>query len=502
MKKKILIGSPIHQKPAILKEFLSSLTKVHKNSFDVDYFFIDDNKDEESSNIISTFFENNKNTTIIKGNNVDSEYITNEITHYWKDENIWKVADYKNMILKNGLDNNYDYVFLIDSDIVMNPNTIETLLESNKDIISEIFWTRWQPDAEEMPQVWMFDKYDFYDTTKNLTTTQKNELRQEFLNKLRIPNVYKVGGLGACTLISKKAINIGVNFNKINNITLWGEDRHFCIRAEAIGLELWVDTHYPAYHIYRESMLQGVSDFFKINEKSVNKSTKLVVGMCIYNEAENYLEKSLFDIKQYADHIVIINDGSTDNSVEICEKILNGTSFEIINNGKSKFNNEIELREQLWNAIIDNNPDWIMILDADEIFEDKFKHNVKELLSVDNVNMYKFRLYDFWDEIHYRSDNLWCAHHTFRTFLLKYNKNYKYEWLKTKQHCGRFPNNLHSLGEVCSDLRLKHYGWVNHKLRIKKFARYMTLDPNGKFGSLEQYKSILDKNPNLLRWTQ
>ena len=39
---------------------------------------------------------------------------------------------------------------------------------------------------------------------------------------------------------------------------MFGEDRHFCIRAAALGLSLYVDTHYPAYHIY-----SGRIDFFR-----------------------------------------------------------------------------------------------------------------------------------------------------------------------------------------------------------------------------------------------
>jgi hypothetical protein len=59
--------------------------------------------------------------------------------------------------------------------------------------------------------------------------------------------------LGACTLISVPALKAGLNFLPINNVSFWGEDRWFCIRAEALGFPLYIDTHYPAKHLYRES---------------------------------------------------------------------------------------------------------------------------------------------------------------------------------------------------------------------------------------------------------
>jgi hypothetical protein len=62
-------------------------------------------------------------------------------------------------------------------------------------------------------------------------------------------------------LISRKALVAGVSFAEIKNLSFWGEDRHFCIRAAALGFSLYVDTHFPAYHIYRESELSGIASY-------------------------------------------------------------------------------------------------------------------------------------------------------------------------------------------------------------------------------------------------
>jgi hypothetical protein len=69
--------------------------------------------------------------------------------------------------------------------------------------------------------------------------------------------------LGACTLISSKALKAGVNFSEIKNVSFWGEDRHFCIRASALGFSLFVDTRLPAYHIYREKDLDGAAAYIE-----------------------------------------------------------------------------------------------------------------------------------------------------------------------------------------------------------------------------------------------
>ena len=54
-----------------------------------------------------------------------------------------------------------------------------------------------------------------------------------------------------------------MNFSKIANVSFWGEDRHFCIRAHVLGFPLHVDTHLPAYHIYRSSDMEGALQFLK-----------------------------------------------------------------------------------------------------------------------------------------------------------------------------------------------------------------------------------------------
>ncbi|MFJ8070173.1 hypothetical protein ACIQZD_14655 [Peribacillus sp. NPDC096447] len=53
-----------------------------------------------------------------------------------------------------------------------------------------------------------------------------------------------------------------------------------------------------------------------------------------------------------------------------------------------------------------------------------------------------------------------------------------------------------------SDIRLKYLGWVKEEDRMAKFKRYRELDPEGTYGSTEQYLSILDDAPNLVRFEE
>ena len=53
-----------------------------------------------------------------------------------------KVADFKNTMIEYALADQYDYLFFVDSDLVLHPNLLELLRSCKKDIVSEVFWTR------------------------------------------------------------------------------------------------------------------------------------------------------------------------------------------------------------------------------------------------------------------------------------------------------------------------------------------------------------------------
>jgi len=224
--------------------------------------------------------------------------------------------------------------------------------------------------------------------------------------------------------------------------------------------------------------------------------------MTVKNEEYRYLKAVLQSAKKYIHDAVIIDDGSTDNTIDLCRKSLHDIPHAIIENRQSKFYNEWELRHQQWEESIKNNPDWIIFLDADEVFEDRFHLAANELTKDKDCDLYSFRLYDFWDPEHYRDDHLWCAHMSYRPFLLRYRHDFSYEFYKASQHSGRMPCNVYCLPNKISKYRVKHYGWAKEEDRIAKCNRYLELDPNGIYGSMEQYMSILDPNPNLKRWIE
>lgn len=499
---RVLVGSPVRQKPAILKEFLDSLARMDTTSCEVAYFFIDDNESQESQNLLSEF-QKRRTGWILQAEELKESYLCNEETHHWKPSLVWKVASFKDQMIEKARQEGYDYLFLIDSDLVLHPSTLQQLIRADKEIVSNIFWTSWNAQQPFLPQVWLKDHYTQYEFQEGEQLSQE-EIRQRqfaFLAKMRIPGTYEVGGLGACTLIHKRALQKPIGFQRIKNVSLWGEDRHFCIRAQALGIDLFVDTHYPAYHIYRESALAQVEDFKRYcqKKKDCQGGPRVTLSMIVQNEADRYLRALLTQVKQVITDAVIIDDASTDDTVAVCEELLADIPHVIVRNPTSQFHNEIQLRKQQWQETIQTNPEWILCLDADQMLEKKALSTMPFLVQRGDIDAYYFRLFDFWDETHYRSDVHWRAHETFRPFLIRYRPDVPYEWdNENPQHCGHFPSTVSRFLGSAEDLAIKHYGWATPEDRSAKYERYKRLDPEAKYGEKGQYDSILDPSPHLV----
>lgn len=230
--KKILITAPIRQKPEILKQYLESLANLEIGNFSIEKFFVLHNCYEELKYLFP-------NDCILESFDDKTKDVRNDYTHIWYLDNLSAMANIKNQIIAYSLKNKFDYTFFVDSDLILNPKTLKHLFDilenSKENIIGEVFWTEWgKNDGMAGSNAWDFDAYSG---------------DQE---KYKNPGIYQVGGTGACILINNKVYGYGVNYSPIPNVsfTYW-EDRAFCIRAMVNNFKIFLDTHYPATHLYR-----------------------------------------------------------------------------------------------------------------------------------------------------------------------------------------------------------------------------------------------------------
>ena len=225
----------------------------------------------------------------------------------------------------------------------------------------------------------------------------------------------------------------------------------------------------------------------------------LVIGGLVYNEANKFLQQWLEKCKLLTNKIVIIDDGSTDNSVEICSKYTSNISI----TNRLMTTDENKLRTILWNNCVKlcKNGDYILIIDNDELLtENSIKYFEEALYTCDKFDgdAIAHIKYDMWNQTQYRDDKNWFAHKHWWVWTIKYNSTINYIRDGRKFHSGVLPINAYYCA-LPTKLQVQHMAYSTLKLRQEKAKFYNTLDPDGKWaGNTEQYISILDENPNLV----
>jgi len=131
----------------------------------------------------------------------------------------------------------------------------------------------------------------------------------------------------------------------------------------------------------------------------------ILVGTCLKNEVGRVLKQWLDHASQWADGIVVLDDGSTDGSADLCreyDKVLEVHTQHLPRS-------EGRDRQTLWDLMMEHSPEWCVLLDADEIFEEDV--SIPFLLSTvqsDFSGSLSFPMCHFWkSKTHYRIDGVW-----------------------------------------------------------------------------------------------
>jgi len=160
------------------------------------------------------------------------------------------IDNMRNNAAKIALENNCDYLMFIDDDVIIRPDTLDSLLEADKDIIMALTFVRGWP----FPPM-------FFKASENLTTDKRKETLIFYEDY--VPDEHglvKCAAVGfSCTLLKMdvvKAINPPYFITGPHHT----EDVYFCLKARySLDPEpsIFVDTRVPTMHMM---MSDGVSD--------------------------------------------------------------------------------------------------------------------------------------------------------------------------------------------------------------------------------------------------
>ena len=119
-KKRVLIASHVYQKPAIIQEFLNSIDQLEKDNLAVDTLFISDYVAYAQHSLLLFFAQKEGPSCLIVPGTYPllNETINNYTKEYDNDGAIAKSAAYKDYILQHAKKKGYDYLFLVNANLL------------------------------------------------------------------------------------------------------------------------------------------------------------------------------------------------------------------------------------------------------------------------------------------------------------------------------------------------------------------------------------------------
>jgi len=198
--------------------------------------------------------------------------------------------------------------------------------------------------------------------------------------------------------------------------------------------------------------------------------TKLIAGLVVKNEEKRYLKMVLENLSLFCNEIIILDNGSIDKTIQLCESF--PKVVKPVSNDGSVWH-EAKLRSKLVNElIVPRNPDWICIMDADEVFENRIVGEIEQMMNQKDYFWFTFLMCHFWQSMeHYRVDGQWSARTLTEGRLFKHIGN-KY-WFPDKMwHCPNIPPQITSLPGIQHTIRIKHYGYAKKEDLDKKLKAY------------------------------
>ena len=219
--------------------------------------------------------------------------------------------------------------------------------------------------------------------------------------------------------------------------------------------------------------------------------TKIVAVYRIKNE-EKWIEKSLESVLDISSEVVILDDGSTDDTLSICKKFPNVVD---IHHQEGLPFDETRDRNKLLKMALKRNPDAILSLDGDEILMPNYKEILSEELDVfyPEKKIFEFQFLYAWDKYNkIRYDGLYGK--TWQSRLFRVDKDQKDLCINKTQyngnaHCAQIPNNIKGFNKKTplepyseikarSHVKILHYSLFDDNTRQKKFKFCNQLDPN------------------------
>ncbi len=225
---RVMIGCPVRNRAWILPEYLRSLEGIYYPRDKIQYCFIINDCQDETQDILEKFARNHPKAVRL--------LIDDAKTRGYKrgEYSFQRLACLRNLLLHEFMHSDCDYLFSVDSDVLLPPKALIQLINSNCDIISCLVC-----NGHEIADRSLYN------------VLHKNE-RGHYCHMRSIPRdrIFKVDCTGAAYLIKRKVISEhGIRYSNLYG----AEDIGFCEDAASHGLDIYCDGRMECTHVMSKS---------------------------------------------------------------------------------------------------------------------------------------------------------------------------------------------------------------------------------------------------------
>ncbi len=164
-----------------------------------------------------------------------------------------KVDQARNIIMKRWLENTEaDYLLMVDTDMVLPPNTLHVLINHDKDVVGGLCFSGMGGDSVIKPTIRIIENSEI-----------------KVLWDYPTDSLIQVAATGAACVLIKRKVAEGVWQARGKDHPMpWfahgmhrgveiGEDVAFCLTAGKVGYEIWVDTSLVIPHVKPRLIAEG-----------------------------------------------------------------------------------------------------------------------------------------------------------------------------------------------------------------------------------------------------
>lgn len=218
---------------------------------------------------------------------------------------------------------------------------------------------------------------------------------------------------------------------------------------------------------------------------------RLAASLVVRNEINRYLIPCVEHLLEFCDMVIILDDGSSDETTQWLRDHSGERLVVEYRNQSTFFQHEGRTRGLLLDVTLEQKPDAVLSVDADEVVSDG--HLLRARVEAEpNVPVWSLEMAEAWNcdeqSLYVRTDGGWRPHEL--PLCWRVPKDTTLRMLDRKLACRRVPMQILSQRAKPIGVTCYHLGWLDKATRQARYDRYVTHD-GGKFHASAHLKSIM-----------